>query len=98
MERDLLLIALVQEVLGPRGGPDELFGQFEDPREEYLTGVLAPHHSTDIADDADTGLGGDEGGGDDDQGDGGADVLSPLGLGVDHVVCPALDPRARPAR
>ena len=97
MERDLLLIALVQEVLGPRGGPDELFGQFEDPREEYLTGVLAPHHSTDIADDADTGLGGDEGGGDDDQGDGGADVLSPLGLGVDHVVCPALDPRARPA-
>ena len=97
MERDLLLRALVAEVLGPRGGTEEVLGQLEDPREEYITGVLAPHQATSIASDAETDLQGEEGSGAEDQSDAGADVQAPAGSEVDHLVCPALDPRARPA-
>ena len=41
-ERDHLLAAMIEEVLGPRGGPQETLGANEDPRNEYVTGVLAP--------------------------------------------------------
>ena len=95
MERDLLLVALVAEILGPRGGPDELLGQQEDPREEYITGVLAPHRSTSVEPDADTELVGEDRVSDDDQGDGGVEILAPTTL--DHLIYPALDPRARAA-
>lgn len=41
-ERDSILIALIQEVLGPRNGPYEILPAAQDPRNEYITGVLAP--------------------------------------------------------
>jgi hypothetical protein len=41
-ERDHILIALVKEVLGPRHGPYEILPENQDPRDEYITGVLAP--------------------------------------------------------
>ena len=41
-EREHILVALVEEVLGPRNGPDEILPTTEDPRTEYVTGVLAP--------------------------------------------------------
>ena len=41
-EREHILIALVEEVLGPRYGPDEVLPANQDPRAEYITGVLAP--------------------------------------------------------
>jgi len=40
--RDHILIALVKEVLGPRDGPYEILPENQDPRDEYITGVLAP--------------------------------------------------------
>jgi hypothetical protein len=95
VERDLLLTALVAEVLGPRGGPQELLGPQEDPCEEYLTGVLAPHRSASVDIDADAELAGEAAVRADDQADPGASVLAPAP--ADHLVCPALDPRARPS-
>lgn len=41
-ERDHILIALVQEVLGPRNGSHEVLPATEDPRGEFITGILAP--------------------------------------------------------
>jgi hypothetical protein len=41
-ERDLMLTALVREVLGPRNGPNEILPEEQDPRSEYITGVLEP--------------------------------------------------------
>jgi len=43
--RDALLIALVKEVLGPREGPREILPEEEDPRQEYITGVLEPRNA-----------------------------------------------------
>ncbi|HKA98507.1 MAG TPA: DISARM system helicase DrmA [Streptosporangiaceae bacterium] len=97
MERDLLLAALVAEVLGPRGGPDEVLGQPEDPREEYIAGVLAPHTAASVEPDADAALPGEDASGAEDQQDAGDNVQPQAGVEVDHLVCPALDPRARPA-
>jgi hypothetical protein len=97
VERDLLLTALVAEVLGPRGGPNESLGPQEDPREEYITGVLAPHRAASVETDAEEDLQGDDATGADDQADPGEGVQSPAGTAIDHLVCPALDPRARPA-
>lgn len=97
MERDLLLMSLVAEVLGPRGGPRENLGPQDDPREEYITGVLAPHRAASVEPDAEQELEGDSGAGADDDADPGAGVQSPAGVAVDHLVCPALDPRARPS-
>lgn len=42
-ERDRLLLALRKELLGPRGGARERLN--DDPRDEYVTGVLAPARS-----------------------------------------------------
>ena len=52
-ERDRLLEGLVAEVLGPRGGPTETMQAFEDPVDEYITGVLAPHTAPSVELDAD---------------------------------------------
>ena len=52
-ERDHILIALVKEVLGPRCGPYEILLQNQDPRDEYITGVLAPAMSPQPLDDID---------------------------------------------
>jgi hypothetical protein len=41
-ERDYLLAALIREALGPRHGPREVLSPDQDPRHEYITGVLAP--------------------------------------------------------
>ena len=41
-ERDHILIELVKEVLGPRYGVNEILPENQDPRGEYITGVLAP--------------------------------------------------------
>lgn len=43
--RDALLIALVKEVLGPRNGPRESLPEEDDPRQEYITGVLEPRNA-----------------------------------------------------
>ncbi|MCP4396740.1 MAG: helicase [bacterium] len=41
-ERDHILIALVKEVLGPRNGSNEVLPEEQNPRDEFITGVLAP--------------------------------------------------------
>lgn len=41
-ERDHILIALVKEILGPRNGHNEILPESQNPRDEYITGVLAP--------------------------------------------------------
>jgi len=41
-ERDHILIALVKEVLGPRNGSNEILPENQNPRDEFITGVLAP--------------------------------------------------------
>ena len=90
-ERDLAATALIEEVLGPRGGAWEILGRDEDPLDEYITGVLAPRESTSVdLDSEEEALGEDETAADD-QADPGAPVPA-LGLTV-----PALDPRSRPA-
>lgn len=43
--RDELLTALVREILGPRNGRYEILPQDEDPRQEYITGVLEPRNA-----------------------------------------------------
>ena len=41
-EREHILIALVKDVLGPRYGSAEVLPEDQNPRDEYITGVLAP--------------------------------------------------------
>lgn len=66
-ERSKLISALVAEVLGPRGGPNEVLGCREDPLDpldEYLTGVLAPceERSEEIDSEQELGMGDSVGG------------------------------------
>lgn len=49
-ERDQMLIALVREVLGPRNGSNEILPEEQDPRSEYITGVLEPVSASTIED------------------------------------------------
>ena len=49
--RDEILIDLVKEVLGPRDGPYEILPADQDPRDEYITGVLAPANAPRPPDD-----------------------------------------------
>ena len=93
-EREHILTALVEEVLGPRDGPCEVLPADQDPRGEYITGVLAPasasHEAEDIESEADEAA--QEARGADpqeDQGSRGASVTA-------SVFSPALDPRALP--
>ena len=97
MERDLLLAALVAEVLGPRGGPRETLKREDNPLEEYITGVLAPHRAALVSPDAEADSQVAATTGADDEADPGEGVQSPAGAVLDHLVYPALDPRARPS-
>jgi Helicase conserved C-terminal domain len=91
-ERDILLNALVAEVLGPRRGAWEHLPHEEDPLEEYITGVLAPCDATTRELDAeDEPAAAEEPEADDQPADPGVPSAN-LGLTV-----PALDPRSRPA-
>ena len=89
-ERDILVNALVAEVLGPRHGAWEQLPPDEDPLEEYITGVLAPTSATDIDLDAEDEPVAEDDPEADDQSDPGFPSAN-LGLTV-----PALDPRSRP--
>jgi hypothetical protein len=44
-ERDYMLIGLVKDLLGPRYGSFEALPENQDPRNEYITGVLAPEQA-----------------------------------------------------
>lgn len=50
-EREFMVIELVKEVLGPRNGPHELLPLNQDPRDEYITGVLVPENTGKSAED-----------------------------------------------
>lgn len=49
--RHRITASLVSEVLGPRDGPFEILPKNQDPRGEYITGVLAPVNASRISDD-----------------------------------------------
>jgi hypothetical protein len=91
-ERDILVNALIAEVLGPRHGAWEHLEPDEDPLEEYITGVLAPKSSTSTDFDPDA---------EDEpvaEGDPDADDQADPGPSADlGLTVPALDPRSRPA-
>jgi hypothetical protein len=95
-ERDRLVTALVKEVLGPRGGSAEALPAEEDPLDEYITGVLAPHHAPSVEIDAEDDLVGDDESSADDQADPGAGV-PPAQINLGALPTPTLDPRSRPA-
>ncbi len=95
-ERELVLSALVREILGPRGGARETLRSDEDPVDEYIAGVLAPHRPGSVELDADDDLVGDQGFMPDDQMDPGPGVASPC-FDPTALPSPALDPRSRPA-
>ncbi len=89
--RDDMLIALVKEVLGPRDGPMEVLPEIQDPRSEYVTGVLEPRyvHSEEERpeDNVDEVI--EETSSDEDQDNQGY-------VAATGVFAPALDPRALP--
>lgn len=92
-ERDLLVRALVAEVLGPREGAWEHLTREEDPLDEYITGVLAPRQNPELEsepDAEDESIAEDEPRADD------QDDPEPASLNLGLTV-PALDPRSRPA-
>jgi len=90
-ERDHIIIALVKEVLGPRDGSNEILPTDQDPRDEYITGVLvpadAPRPPNDIDADVDE-LAEEVYGEEDQDGQGPVVALS--------TFSPALDPKALP--
>ncbi|MEO1374414.1 MAG: DISARM system helicase DrmA [Cyanobacteria bacterium J06635_10] len=89
--RTELLIRLRQEVLGPRDSCDEILSKEQDPRNEFITGVLIPKDANDqdaqeIEGEADilgTGI--------DDYGDDDSDEEAPV-----VVAAPVLDPKSQP--
>jgi Helicase conserved C-terminal domain len=96
-ERDILVEALVAEILGPRETATETMPAELDPLDEYIVGVLAPFRTSSVEPDADQELtGGDTRGADDDMDLGDAEPSTP---GVIDANLPslAIDPRARPA-
>jgi hypothetical protein len=86
-----MLTALCREVLGPRGGPNEIMPEEQDPRSEYITGILEPVTATSLEDrgedDVDEII--EETSSEEDQ-DSQGYVASP------GVFSPALDPKALP--
>lgn len=90
-ERDHILIALVKETLGPRDGPYETLPDNQDPRDEYITGVLAPARAPRLPDDIDADIDDviEETSSEEDQDSQGYVV-------VPGVFSPALDPKALP--
>jgi hypothetical protein len=96
-ERDLLVEALVAEVLGPRETATETMPAELDPVDEFIVGVLAPFRAPSVEADADQELtGGDAPGADDDM-DLGEAVPSTRGTIDSHLPSLTVDPRARPA-
>ena len=94
-ERENILIALVEEVLGPRHGPYEILPANQDPRSEYITGVLAPVSSHRLPDDIESEPDdyAEETGRHDPQEDQGSqDAVVATG-----ILSPALDPKALPS-
>lgn len=89
--RDELLTALVRETLGPRNGPGEILSDDNDPRQEYITGVLEPRNARTqddrIEDQVDTLI--EETSSDEDQDNQGY-------VAATGMFSPALDPRALP--
>ena len=94
-ERARLVASLVAEVLGPREGPRETLPPNQDPVDEFITGVLAPHSAQEKWEDAEDELTGAEGSAADDVADPGATVLDAGWL--EDLPAPSLDPRLRPA-
>jgi hypothetical protein len=95
-ERDILVEALVAEILGPRETATETMPAELDPLDEYIVGVLAPFQAPSVEVDADEELTGGDGSGADDMDLGEAE---PSTSGVIDPNLPSLtiDPRARPA-
>jgi hypothetical protein len=104
-EREDLLVALAQEVLGPRGPADEVLrapthrgGEAVNPLEEYITGVLAPRDGSaseeiDSSDD----LLGEQDENADDSIDTGGPAFAVGGSPTSGTArSPSLDPRSRP--
>lgn len=89
--RDDLLTALVCEVLGPRKGAREILPDGQDPRQEYITGVLEPRNARSqderIEDMVDVVI--EETSSDEDQDTQGY-------VAATGIFSPALDPRALP--
>lgn len=89
--RDELLTALVRETLGPRNGPREILPDDNDPRQEYITGVLEPRNARTqddrIEDQVDSVI--EETSSDEDQDNQGY-------VAATGMFSPALDPRALP--
>lgn len=94
-ERDLLVGALVAELLGPRSGPRESLPPDQDPLDEYITGVLAPHRVPAVEIDAEDDAVSGETSSADDHSDPGAAVMPSANINV--LPSPTLDPRSRPA-
>jgi Helicase conserved C-terminal domain len=89
--RNYIVSALIKEVLGPRDGSNELLPLNQDPRDEYITGVLAPTSAGRPGDDIDGDVDdiGEEVTSEEDEDTTGY-VVAPSGLS------PALDPKALP--
>lgn len=89
--RDELLTALVRETLGPRDGPREILPDDNDPRQEYITGMLEPRNARTqderIEDQVDAVI--EETSSDEDQDNQGY-------VAATGMFSPALDPRALP--
>lgn len=90
-ERDLILVELVKEILGPREGPYEILPENQDPRDEYITGVLVPANALRSPDDIEADIDAiiEETSSEEDQDNQGY-VVVPGGFS------PALDPKALP--
>ncbi len=96
-ERDLLIEALVAEVLGPRDTATETMPAELDPVDEFIVGVLAPFRAPSVEVDADQELtGGDTPGADDDM-DLGEAIPSTPRMIDSRLPSLTVDPRARPA-
>jgi hypothetical protein len=91
-DRSAILSALAEEILGPRNGHDEILPDSENPRDEYITGVLAPlldrvpidieGEAAELSDDTDS----------EDEDDGG----DPAGVTAINPASPSLDPKSLP--
>jgi len=90
-DRDQILIDLVKQVLGPRGGPDEVLPAAQDPRTEYITGVLVPAAARDQLEriEAEVDELGEEVSAEE-------DLDNPAPVVVPGLISPALDPKALP--
>lgn len=55
--RDMLIKELRDDIVGPRGGPEEVLPSSESPLRGYLSGVLFPQRSQPDADAGDAGFG-----------------------------------------